>query len=225
MEKTFSKRIPYAIKFNKEVENFFCVADENGYLKFFRSFPKLKPIKEIAAQKSCIYDLEWLNRNELACGGGDQIVSIYDVNTGVRTSILKGHTESVKSLSQSVNPFVIASGSRDGTILVYDLRCNKNQTLVEQIDNFSNEPNQSVTYIRSINSLQFVLSAQSSVASSGRGVGVNILKSKTAATLNSPLSPALSSTKRSSPVSCVLFQSENFLASAGATDGLIKVSF
>jgi WD40 repeat protein len=198
------------------------VADENGYLKFFLSHPKLKPVKDIAAQKSCIYDLEWLNRNELACGGGDQVVSIYDVNTGVRTSILKGHTESVKSLSQSTNPFVIASGSRDGTILVYDLRCNKNQSTIEQIDNFTNEVNQTVTYIRSINSLQFALNAQAtnSTTCSSRG---GILKSKTSATLNPPMSSALSGPKRSSPVSCVLFQSENLLASAGATDGLIKV--
>ena len=214
------QRIPYAVKFNKEAENFFCVADENGYLKFFRSSPKLKPVKDIAAQKSCIYDVEWLNRNELACGGGDQTVSVYDVSTSVRTSILKGHTESVKSLSQSTNPFVLASGSRDGTILVYDLRCNKNQCVIEQIDNFTNEPEQMVTYIRSINALQFAANAPCN----SRGAA-GVLKSKTSTTLNPPLSPTVSGVKRSSPVSCVLFQTENLLVSAGATDGLIKVRF
>ena len=190
-------------------------------IKFFKSYPKLKPVKEISAQKSCIYDLEWLNKNELACGGGDQIVSVYDVNVGVRTSILKGHTESVKSISQSPNPFVIASGSRDGSILVYDLRCNKNQLVIDQIDNFTNEPEQMVTYIRSVNALQFASTTQAAFSSNNRAS--NVLRSKTFSTLNPPLSPTSAGSKRSNPVSCVLFQTDNLLASAGATDGLIKV--
>jgi denticleless len=231
-----ANRIPYAIKYNKHVENFFCVADENGYLKFFSSFPKLKPIKEICAQKSCIYDIEWLNKSDIACGGGDQIVSIYDTNVGVRTSILKGHTESVKSISQSPeNQFVLATGSRDGSILIYDLRCNKHLTQIEPTDNFANADAQTqVTYIRLINSFQFNTGLYAHhMKSSPAG---SLLRSK-AFTNSSQSNGLLSSLDRNSasgsggcggnkkayPVSCVLFQSEFFLASAGATDGAIKV--
>lgn len=100
---------------------------------------------EISAQKSCIYDLQWLNSHEIACGGGDQHVSIFDVNTCVRLAILKGHTESVKSITQlASNPFVIASGSRDGSVLIFDVRFNRTSDAAD--------PN--VSYIRAVNTIQ-----------------------------------------------------------------------
>ena len=35
------------INFYLETLNFFSVADENGFIKFFTTYPKLKPIKGI----------------------------------------------------------------------------------------------------------------------------------------------------------------------------------
>lgn len=97
---------------------------------------------EFSAQKSCIYDLQWLNSHEIACGGGDQNVSIFDVNTGTKLALLKGHTESVKSIAQlSINPFVLASGSRDGSVLIFDVRFNR-----------STDPSDSnLSHIRAVN--------------------------------------------------------------------------
>ncbi len=172
--------------------------------------------------------MQWLNRNEIACGGGDQYVSIFDINTGVRLALLKGHTESVKSIAQlAENPFVIASGSRDGSVLIFDVRCNRS---VESGD-------ETTSYIRAINNIQkahFVdnqscVSSNSTVTASNFGRQSintancrlsNVLKSKQTNSASNSINSAL---KRSSPVACVTFQNEHLLISAGATDGLIKV--
>lgn len=84
---------------------------------------------ELNITKNCIYDLIWLSKHEIACGGGNKIVNILDANTFAVKSILKGHTESVKSITcLRGNTSIIASGARDGAILIYDLRYNKKST-------------------------------------------------------------------------------------------------
>ena len=102
-------------------------------------------LTEFSAQKSCIYDLQWLNGHELACGGGDQFISVFDVNTCTRVAMLKGHSESIKSITLiPFNPFVIASGSRDGSILVFDTRCNRH----------TEDSNSNISFIKAVNSIQ-----------------------------------------------------------------------
>lgn len=216
-----TNRIPYAVKFNPEIENFFAVADENGFIKLFKSFPKIKPIKEFNAQKSCIYDLQWLNSHEIACGGGDQHVSIIDVNTSVELALLKGHTESVRSIAKlPLNPFVLASGSRDGSILIFDVRFNRT----------ADTQDSGVSYIRAVNNIQKAHFVEDSFSSPiGNKTGkfslnnrfANVLKTKSS-NLNN-LNIVNNSSKRSSPVASICFQNDNLLISAGATDGLIKV--
>ena len=171
--------------------------------------------------------MQWLNGHELACGGGDQFISVYDINTCTRLAMLKGHSESVKSITLvPLNPFVIASGSRDGSVLVFDTRCNRH---TEDTD-----PN--VSYIRAVSSIQpahFIdtngsgnLTSSSSAANRNFSVRSNVLKSKSSNStmLSSPSGLAsVMQSKRPSPVACVSFQNEHLLVSAGATDGLIKV--
>lgn len=226
-----TNRIPYAVKFNREIPNYFTVADENGYVKVFKSYPKLKLVKEFSVQNSCIYDLQWLNSHEIACGGGDKTVNLYDLNTGTRTALLKGHTESVKSVSLIPNnQFVIASGSRDGSVLIFDTRFNRHQT---EASNSGNE--ETCASIKSVNQIQiahFIDSNHStsspstsltpSRASSRATAHSNILKSKSSS-LNQSHHHVNHSLKRPSPIACVAFQNEHLLVSAGATDGLIKV--
>jgi len=157
------------------------------------------------------------------------------MNTCSRLAVLKGHTESVKSIAViPQNPYVIATGSRDGSILIYDTRFNR--TIDTATTNNNN--NEQVSNIRSINSIQpahFIdnntnntLSSHStnnSAAKSNRSTTTslttnsNILKSKS----SNQTSSNSTIVKRASPVACVLFQNDNYLVSAGATDGLIKV--
>ena len=164
--------------------------------------------------------------NTIACGGGDQYVSIFDVNTCVRLALLKGHTESVKSIAQlPMNPFVLASGSRDGSVLVFDIRFNKS---IESSD-------ETTSYIRAVNSIQRAhftethTSGLSASPFSGPARGshsrhLNVLKTKQT-NMNHSHSTCSASLRRSSPVASVVFQNEHLLISAGATDGLIKVEY
>ena len=138
--------------------------------------------------KNCIYDLIWLNKTEIACGGGNKVVNIIDANTFEIISTLKGHTESVKSLTcVKTNTSIIASGARDGAILIYDLRYNKKS---------SDEA------YHSINTIQ--------TAHYNAGVAISTPKSK-------------QNSSNISPIASILFQNENLIISAGATDNLIKV--
>lgn len=151
----------------------------------------------------------------MACGGGDQFVSVYDVETSQRIAVLRGHTESVKSVSSIPdNPHIIASGSRDGTVLVFDLRCNKYQPTNEIVTELSIDPES--TCIRAVNALNKAHFTQTSSFTPQR----SILKSK-ASNINSP--SVQHQIKKSSPVACVLYQNDHYLFSAGVTDGLIKI--
>lgn len=130
--------------------------------------------------------------------------------------MLKGPTESIKSLSSIPNnPFVVASGSRDGAILMFDIRCNKTQPLLG-VD--SQNGSECLPYIRSMNGIQkaHFIDDPNATPTGGRSA----LKNKTT-NLNSPKINLTA--KKPSPVSCVAYQNENTLVSAGATDGLIKV--
>ncbi len=196
---------------------------------------------EFSAQKSCIYDLQWLNSFEIACGGGDQFTTLYDMNTCTRLAVLKGHTESVKSIAViPQNQFVIATGSRDGSILIFDTRFNRT---INQTDTNNEQQQQQVSNIRSVNSIQpahfidnnnnnnnnnnnSILAHKSNRSTNNATstthtnlINSNILKSKS----SNQTSSNTTIMKRPSPVASVLFQNDNYLVSAGATDGLIKV--
>ena len=176
---------------------------------------------EINVQKSCIYDLQWLNSSQLVCGGGDQSISIFDVNTCERIATLKGHSESVKSIANlPSNPFLVGTGSRDGSVLIFDIRFNR-----------TTDPADNEALIRSVNCIQpahFIDNQSTQLHHRSTRIS-NALKSRTSALNSSPMSSQSShhshstANKKPSPVSCVAFQSEHLIVSAGATDGLIKV--
>lgn len=150
--------------------------------------------------------MEWLNGSQLACGGGEQNVLVYDVSTSQRLFQLAGHTESVKAItSLADNPYVCASGSRDGSLFIFDLRCNRVQISSDS----------TTSGIRSQHSLSKAHFIETAAVNSHRGV----LKAKSTnnQTHHVNLKP--------SPVACLAFQDEFFLVSAGGTDGFIKVSF
>jgi WD40 repeat protein len=148
--------------------------------------------------KNCIYDLIWLNKTELACGGGDKIVNIVDTNTFDIKSVLKGHTESVKTITcVKTNTSIIASGSRDGSILIYDLRYNKKST--------------DEAY-HSINTIQAAHYNAGQMPSTPKTIKIHN-NNNTNNNNNNNISP----------IACVLFQNEHLIISAGATDNLIKV--
>jgi WD40 repeat protein len=179
-----------------------------------------------------------LSRDQLACGGGDQIVNIYDVTTAQCLSILNGHTESIKAISTlDDNPFLLATGGRDGSILIFDTRCNRLKTPIQTTNNQNTDDYSHIYSIRSINNIYkahfFDSNPQtphSTASATNRNINNNILRTRTTnistnntSCSNHKINSSLSLSKKATPVSCVLFQNESLVVSAGVTDGSIKV--
>lgn len=61
---------------------------------------------------------------QMATASGDQSVRIFDVQKQVCISVLQGHRSSIKqAIFNPLNPSVLTSCSRDGSINIWDLRC------------------------------------------------------------------------------------------------------
>jgi WD40 repeat protein len=58
-------------------------------------------------------------------------VKVWDAATGKEMLNLTGHTDSVTSVAISTDGQSIVSGSRDGTIKVWDTRTGKEKTLTD----------------------------------------------------------------------------------------------
>lgn len=52
---------------------------------------------------------------------GDESVQLWDLNTGKRIKILTGHDRDVTSVSISADGETLVSGSKDATVLVWDI--------------------------------------------------------------------------------------------------------
>lgn len=82
-----------------------------------------------------VYDLKWSQGDTyIACGGGDNVVTIYDIRANRQMTRLKGHVDSVKSVEWGKdNPKLLHSGGRDGDVIIWDLRCRSERQLTQRI--------------------------------------------------------------------------------------------
>ena len=71
---------------------------------------------------SRISTLKW-NDHLLISGGKDNVIIWYDVRTKDSHISLKRHESEVCGLAWSTNGFMLASGSNDNRVVVWDTRC------------------------------------------------------------------------------------------------------
>lgn len=71
-----------------------------------------------------IFDVKWnIDGTSLATCSGDQSTRITSTQTGAITNVLRGHTSTVKCMAwDPYNDSLLATGGRDGTICLWDLR-------------------------------------------------------------------------------------------------------
>ncbi|XP_069167941.1 LOW QUALITY PROTEIN: denticleless protein homolog [Procambarus clarkii] len=122
----------YACKFGegKNYGHILVLANEDGQigLRDTRLVGSVSPVEGQQIHQNAIFDVCWVPGSaELVSVSGDQCVSILavreDGTLDVTLSLL-GHTRSVKTVH--VNPYdpcVIATGARDGSVIIWDKRC------------------------------------------------------------------------------------------------------
>ncbi|MBF0550126.1 MAG: hypothetical protein HQK60_06290 [Deltaproteobacteria bacterium] len=67
----------------------------------------------------------------LASGSVDKTIRLWDVQTGIENSVMKGHTGGVNSVSFSPDGRTLASGSKDKTIRLWDVQTGIEKTVLK----------------------------------------------------------------------------------------------
>ncbi|KAI8049247.1 WD40-repeat-containing domain protein [Syncephalis plumigaleata] len=151
-------------------------------------------VKQWNAHKDSVFHFQWSHDDTcIATGAGDQMVKLWDVETSRLLGIFNGHVGTVKSVAfHPTEPSIFATSGRDGNVLMWDMRC----MAVPSSDEFCHH--------RPANR---ILNAHARITES-----VGSRKRRR----------TLIDTNKS--VSSVLFlrHKDHLIASAGASDGLIK---
>ncbi|KAF4381600.1 hypothetical protein F8388_021228 [Cannabis sativa] len=130
---------PLAVSFCKSSisSHILAVSDEDGYVSLFDTRRHLSSsshqenaeksrVCEWVAHQNAVFDVCWIKGGtQILTASGDQTMKVWDVQEKKCTATLMGHTGSVKSMSpHPINCEIIASGSRDGSFALWDMRCN-----------------------------------------------------------------------------------------------------
>lgn len=106
-----------------------AMGHESGIVKVFDHSPSDRTfiqnsLFEIRPHHNAVFHTEWsADDRTLAVASGDQRLTMVDVQTQTITSILSGHTGTVKDIKfDPSNPNLCTSGARDGMLAVWDLR-------------------------------------------------------------------------------------------------------
>ncbi|XP_031562015.1 denticleless protein homolog B-like [Actinia tenebrosa] len=192
---------PFASQFSKSElgGHLLATADEDGSVKLFdtRKYGYRSIIREWTAHSNAIFDIAWMEGEaKLVTASGDQTALLWDVENGKCLSIFRGHSSSLKSANFRENDiFTFSTGSRDGNIMVWDIRCNR------PVGDGFYKP---VITIRNAHTVQI-------------NTPQRVKKRSRRASVAKPVADSQQS------VTAVLFQDENKLISAGAMDGNIKI--
>lgn len=103
-------------------EQFLAVADDYGFLYLFKNNENFELVKEFQAHKGPIRDMCFLKNGELATGGGDSKILIWNLKNW-ESKLLRGHQQSIWCLGYTPfeNDDFLVSGSSDKTIRIWDL--------------------------------------------------------------------------------------------------------
>lgn len=105
-----------------------------------RDYRILKPRTVWQGHYNSIFDIDFVQGNCLVTASGDMTCALWDIERRAAIKHFIGHQKSVRAVrSMPQNPSVIASGGRDGWLLLYDTRENTgknvldNQTMADRL--------------------------------------------------------------------------------------------
>jgi len=124
---------PFALTFSHAAKRggkqLFAVGCEEGRVSYIDACASSQDDAETSrtsfqAHANAIFDVRWSADDSLVgTASGDQTVRLFDSETGVCTSVLSGHTCTVKSFAfNPTNKALLSTASRDGSIRVWDTR-------------------------------------------------------------------------------------------------------
>ncbi|KAG0603589.1 hypothetical protein M758_10G105300 [Ceratodon purpureus] len=129
---------PLAVSYGKKKGDghLLAVADEEGFVSIFNTRLALPTFmttqfntekskwKSWMAHTNAIFDICWIQEDtRMLTASGDQTIRLWDVESHAAMGVMRGHSGSVKSLcAHPSNAELFASGSRDGSVALWDLR-------------------------------------------------------------------------------------------------------
>ncbi|KAJ1964644.1 hypothetical protein GGI12_001278 [Dipsacomyces acuminosporus] len=116
-----------------------ALVDEGGYISLFDTAnfkasdsdnddgERLVPQARWRGHKSTIFDVEWSSDDaRLLTASADETSRLWDHERQVLLGEFRGHTQTVRAVSwRPGDPSCFSSASRDGSIMMWDVRCNK----------------------------------------------------------------------------------------------------
>jgi denticleless len=124
----------FGLEYGSVYVNLLAMADEDGFVSIINtnrappeSLADNGPARASAqwtAHHNAVFDLAWANQDAwMYTASGDLTLAMWDTAYANRLARFRGHTGSVKALSLSpAVPQVLASGGRDGLLLLWDGR-------------------------------------------------------------------------------------------------------
>lgn len=170
-----------AVKYSKDFPSMLMASCEFGNIYIVNTFdydnvqtkatsnlplPKIKPTM-INLHSSPLFDIEWHdNSSKVLTGSGDLSCGVYDLNKSMMNLKLHGHTKSVRSLASCLfNPNLFASGGRDGSIFLWDVRlAQKEQSLFEKSCSAAIPIEMSTPEVNSVTGVSFYIDEQTLIS-------------------------------------------------------------
>ncbi|KAJ2206969.1 hypothetical protein IW145_001784 [Coemansia sp. RSA 521] len=125
--------LPLACKYSANGEQL-ALVDESGFVSVFgtrtvdaQSDVSLEPILRWKAHDNSAFDVEWrADCAQMVTASADETLRVWDVEHQQCMGSFVGHAQTVRSVSwRSASMHCFSSASRDGSIMIWDSRCNK----------------------------------------------------------------------------------------------------
>ncbi|KAJ1954881.1 hypothetical protein EC988_002193 [Linderina pennispora] len=127
--------LPLACKYNSRagLDSRMALVDEGGSISIFNTASRndddngMVPASRWRGHDNAIFDIKWRHGDaQLVTASADETCRLWDIEQQALLGEFRGHSQTVRSVSwrhDDANCFV--SASRDGSIMMWDVRCNK----------------------------------------------------------------------------------------------------
>ncbi|KAJ1859869.1 hypothetical protein LPJ73_001647 [Coemansia sp. RSA 2703] len=125
------RQLPMACRYSPS-GNRLALVDEEGHISIFDTTVPgaIEPLIRWQAHEHASFDVAWNHSGTaLVTASADETCRLWDVETGSKKGEFCGHSKTVRAVDwRHMDDSCFASGSRDGGVLLWDIRSNKTRT-------------------------------------------------------------------------------------------------